>query len=62
MLTYKIILKGLKFGEDSFETIELFIHGDSEQHVDTLINEAIYEVRLNNLYYKMKYVSKVLVQ
>lgn len=59
MVQYKVVLKGLKDGEDVYETIELNIEGETESDVDALIQDAIYQVRLDNMYYKMKYVSKV---
>ena len=62
MLVYNIILKGLKFNEDAYETIEVKIQASTEEEADALIADAIYEVRLKNLYYKMKYVSKVKCQ
>lgn len=59
MLSYNIVLKGLKEGEDVYETIELKIEAETEVEVDSLIADAIYRFRLDNMYYKMKYVSKV---
>lgn len=59
MLSYDVVLKGLKDGEDVYETIELKIEAETEAEVDALISDAIYQVRLDNMYYKMKYVSKV---
>lgn len=59
MVKYKILLKGLKFGEDVYEVIPLVISAETEKEIDDLIVDAIYTVRLDNLYYKMKYVSKV---
>jgi len=59
MLVYNVLLKGLKFGEDIYEEIPIQIRAETEQEVDALIADAIYTVRLDNLYYKMKYVSKV---
>ncbi len=62
MLVYNVLLKGLKFGEDVYEEIPITICAETEQGVDDLISDAIYTVRLDNLYYKMKYVSKVKCQ
>jgi len=59
MLVYNVLLKGLKFGEDVYEEIPIVIRAETEREVDDLIADAIYTVRLDNLYYKMKYVSKV---
>lgn len=59
MLVYNVLLKGLKFGEDIYEEIPIQICAETEQEADALIADAIYTVRLDNLYYKMKYVSKV---
>jgi hypothetical protein len=59
MLVYSVLLKGLKPGEDDYEEIPIQICAQTEQEADDLIADAIYEVRLNNMYYKMKYVSKV---
>lgn len=59
MLEYSIVLKGLKPGEDDYETIERTVHAETEEEVDALISDLIYEVRLEYMYYKMKYVSKV---
>lgn len=62
MLSYDVVLKGLKDGADVYETIELKIQAETEHEVDALIADAIYQVRLENMYYKMKYVSKVLCE
>lgn len=62
MLKYNIVLKGLKDGEDNYETINLTIQASTEEDVDALIADAIYEVRVEHMYYKMKYVSKVLCE
>jgi hypothetical protein len=59
MLVYNVILKGLKFGEDVYEEIPIQIQAETEREIDDLITDAIYKVRLDNLYYKMKYISKV---
>ena len=59
MLVYKVLLKGLKFGEDLYEEIPITISAETEHEIDNLITDAIYTVRLDNRYYKMKYVSKV---
>lgn len=59
MLKYQIVLKGLKPGEDVYETIERVVCAETEDEVDALISDLIYEVRLEFMYYKMKYISKV---
>ncbi|EBS4516597.1 hypothetical protein DQT32_04210 [Salmonella enterica subsp. enterica serovar Braenderup] len=59
MLSYKIVLKGLKPGEDDYETIEVIIEGETDIEVENKIADAIYEVRNKHQYYKMRYVSKV---
>lgn len=59
MLYYKIILKGLKPGEDDYETISVVISGKTEEEVENNIADAIYEIRNKHQYYKMRYVSKV---
>lgn len=59
MLSYKIVLKGLKPGEDDYETMELIIEGSTEREVENNIADAIYEIRNKHQYYKMRYVSKV---
>lgn len=62
MLEYNVLLKGLKPGEDVYESIHLVITGDTEEEVDAFITDAIYQVRLDSLYYKMKYISKDRIQ
>lgn len=59
MLFYKIVLKGLKPGEDDYETIQLIIKGETDTEVENNIADAIYEIRNKHQYYKMRYVSKV---
>jgi hypothetical protein len=59
MLYYKIILKGLKPGEDDYETISVVISGKTEEEVENNIADEIYEIRNKHQYYKMRYVSKV---
>lgn len=62
MLQYKILLKGLKFEDDEYQNIELIITGETDEEVDANITSAIYETRHKNMFYKMKYVSKDLIQ
>lgn len=62
MLQYKILLKGLKFNEEVYESIELIVSGETEDEVDANITSLIYETRLEHMFYKMKYVSKDLIQ
>lgn len=59
MLSYKIVLKGLKPGEDDYETVEVIIEAETDIEVEHKIADTIYEVRNKHQYYKMRYVSKV---
>ncbi|QXO11672.1 hypothetical protein pEaSNUABM19_00561 [Erwinia phage pEa_SNUABM_19] len=60
MLKYKIILKGLQPKQDDYIVEELFICAETEIQIEALIADAIYELRNQKKYYKMKYVSKEL--
>ena len=59
MIEYDVVLKGLKFNEDNYEVINVVVRAETEDEIDARIAELIYTIRLDNLYYKMKYVSKV---
>lgn len=62
MLQYKIVLKGLKPGEDVYCTETFIITGNTEQEIDDHVSDLIYEIRNLKSYYKMRYHSKDKVQ
>lgn len=61
MVAYKVLLQGLKFGETDYVDIPpVIIRANSDREANDMITDAIYTIRLDNHFYRMKYVSKVL--
>ncbi|EAR2661107.1 hypothetical protein SEPL_380 [Salmonella phage SE_PL] len=57
----QVTLKGLKPGEDDYETHVATISGLTMDEIDGNILSYIYEWRNANGYYKMKYIHKEVI-
>lgn len=60
MLTYKVLLQGLVYGETEYVDIPITIVAETDKEANDKITDAIYTIRLDNNYFRMKYISKVL--
>lgn len=61
-MIYSILLKGLKPNADAYESKEVLIQVLPHENIDILINELIYSIRNTEKFYKIKYVSKVIIR
>lgn len=60
-MNVRVTLKGLKPGEDDYETHITIISGLTMDEIDTNILSYIYDWRLINGYYKVKYINKEVI-
>ena len=61
-MIYKIVLKGLMSGSEVWEVHTAYITAQPCDDIDGMILSHIYEWRSKAGYYKVKYVSKEVIQ
>lgn len=61
-MIYEILFKGLRPNTDVFEPYLIYIQVLPHEDVDALVQEYIYAVRNKEKFYKIKYISKVLIR
>lgn len=61
-MIYKIVLKGLMPGAETWNVHTAFLSASASDDIDGMILSHIYEWRSKAGFYKVKYVSKEVIQ
>lgn len=61
-MIYEITFKGLRPNSDEYELYVVLIQVLPHEDIDALVQEHIYAVRNKEKFYKIKYISKVLIR